>query len=108
MIDWIALGVEALAIVLSVGALLLVFILLNKLAAKNERNRKDMFVCPRCGSSNIVHEKKGLSDTYFIASLRSNNFFICLDCDFKGEFPLVLKSELESFRKSLKKYSKKD
>lgn len=108
MFNWINFGIEALAIILSVGALLLVFVLLNKLASVAEKKRKEMYVCPRCGSANIIHNKKSLNDTYFVASLQSNNFFTCMDCEFEGEFPLILKSDLKSFKKSLKnKDSKK-
>lgn len=102
MVDWAFIGIQALSIVLAVGAILLVFILLNRLAAKREKKRVDMYVCPICGSVNIIHEKKGPGDTYFIGSLRSNNNFICLDCNYDGVCPLILKSDLEKFRKDLK------
>lgn len=111
MADLIGLGIQALSIVLSVGVILLLFVLLHRLAARREKKRLDMYVCPTCGGINIVHEKKGPSDTYFIGSLRSSNHFVCLDCSYEGVCPLILKSELEAFRadlKNKKKDSKKE
>lgn len=102
MVDWVFIGIQTLSIVLSVGAMLLVFIFLNKLAAKREKKRVDMYACPICGGVNLIHEKKGPRDTYFIASLRSNNYFTCVDCNYEGVCPLILKSDIEKFRKDLK------
>jgi len=102
MVNLASIGFQVLSIVLSVGVILLVFILLNKLAAKREKKRVDMYVCPVCGGVNLIHEKKGPRDTYFIGSLRSNNDFICVDCNYEGVCPLILKSDLEKFRKDLK------
>lgn len=105
MADLTSLLFQALSIILSVSAILLVFYLLHRLAASREKRRVDMYVCPKCGSATIVHEKKGPSDTYFIGSLRSTNHFVCLDCSYEGVCPLILKTELEEFRRSLKSKS---
>jgi predicted RNA-binding Zn-ribbon protein involved in translation (DUF1610 family) len=105
MVDWISLGIQALSIVLSVAAILLVFVFMHKLAVKREKNRLDMYVCPTCGGTNIVHEKKGPKDTFFVGSLKSSNFFVCHDCKYEGACLLILKTELEDFRKDLKKKS---
>lgn len=105
MIDWINILLEILSIILAVGSILLILFLMNKLAAINERKRKDTFICPKCGSLNIIHEK-GPSDTYFIASLKSRNYFSCVDCGYEGECPLILKSEVSSFQKTIKNKNK--
>ena len=106
MVDWAYIGIQALSIVLSVGVILLVFVLMHRLAARREKKRVDMYVCPQCGGANIVHQKQGPKDTPFIGSLRSSNYFVCVDCSYEGVCPLILKSELEEFRKNLKNKKK--
>ncbi len=102
MIDWINLGLEITSIILAVGSILFVIYLLDKLAGINEKKKVDTYICPKCGSLNIIHEKKGPTDTYFIASLKSTNFFNCIDCGYKGECPIILKSEVIQFQKEIK------
>lgn len=103
MVDWAFVGIQAVSIILSVGVILLVFVLMNRLAARREKSRVDMYICPNCGSANIMHQKQGPRDTPFIGSLRSSNIFVCVDCSYEGVCPLILKSELENFRNDLKK-----
>ena len=100
MVDWANVIIQGLAIILSLAAFIVLFIILHWLA--KHRNPKSVRVCPKCGSTNHIHLKKGPDDTYFVASIRGSNYYDCLDCNFSGVFPLIDKNKLDSFRKSLK------
>lgn len=99
MVDWANIVIQGLAIVLSLAAFVVLFIILHWIAKK--KNSNSVRVCPNCGSINHVHLKKGPNDTYFIASIRGSNYYDCLDCKFSGVFPVIDKDKLDDFRKSL-------
>ena len=54
-------------------------------------------ICPKCGSTKITsYEPK-------LLSVGADLGWYCKDCNYRGLFPEIEKSEIEEFRKELKK-----
>ncbi|MFC2136363.1 hypothetical protein ACFLTH_17245 [Bacteroidota bacterium] len=63
---------------------------------------KDVYICPKCGSTRLEISDKFPSATDFIASVPAHNF-VCHDCKYEGIAPKIDKINIEGFRKDLKK-----
>lgn len=96
------------AAVLTVAAFLFLFWLFKRIADNQAKKSATTYACPRCYSTDITYLKHHPSDTPFVGSLRSRDYFLCNTCGFEGIFPLVDKAILPSLRKKqLKPRSKK-
>ncbi|MFO8015598.1 MAG: hypothetical protein R6U32_00690 [Candidatus Woesearchaeota archaeon] len=75
--------------------------------AKNMR-RKEVRVCPKCGSARKSQSDDPNSGRSFAGGVSHSGHYRCMDCGYKGIFPVVDESELENFRKDLKKAGEKN
>ena len=95
--------IQLIAAGLTVGVFILVFYLFHRIAAARQKRSKTIFVCPKCLNTNYTYLKHLPSDTPFIGSLRSTNYFKCNSCGFEGVFPLVNIDEIPQMRKEMSK-----
>lgn len=95
--------IQLIAALITVGVFILVFYLFHRIAAARQKRTKKTFVCPKCLDTNYIYLKHLPSDTPFIGSLRSTDYFKCNSCGFEGIFPLVKIDELFQMRKEQSK-----
>jgi len=99
--DWPSIIIRLIAAVLTVSAFILIFYLFNRIASAQQKRSKTLYVCPKCFATNYTYLKHLPSETPFVGSLRSHDYFKCNACSFEGMFPLVKEEELPSLRKDL-------
>lgn len=59
-----------------------------KIAKKAGKDSKDVFICPKCGSTSFSSSSKVLSETglSFMGIVSNSNKYICNECDYEVFF----------------------
>ena len=64
--------------------------------------KKDLMICPKCGSTNSRSLDKTPLGVKFLGGISPQMFYECLDCGYEGIFPIIDESDVKQYQTEIK------